>query len=228
MRIKGVIFDLDGTIIDTLGTYTQAFNQGLGKFNLETVPKKELAVLLNEGLPLKEIIRRRYPSLPPEMPSECFEEIRKAYLELEEDGVHLQPGAREALSQLKAMGLKIGIATGRTTEGERSWLELRRLNADQFIDAMVTSAALAHRKPAPDGLIECMKELGLSAQECVFVGDSRADILTGKAAGVRTVAVTTGVAEGEALAQEGPDDIINSLAELPVLIRSLERDEADR
>ncbi len=227
MKIKGVILDLDGTIIDTLETFTQAFNRGLGKFNLEPIPKKELAAFLDAGLPLKEIILGRYPSLPQELSSDYFEEIRKVYLELENDGVHLQPGAREALSQLKAMGFKIGIATGRTITGDRKWHELRRLNAAQFIDVMVTGAESARRKPAPDGLIDCIKQLGLSTQECVFVGDSRADMLTGKAAGVHTIAITTGVAEEEALVQEGADAVIHSLTELPPLIRSLEQDEAD-
>jgi HAD superfamily hydrolase (TIGR01509 family) len=227
MGIKGVIFDLDGTIIDSLETYTQAFNRGLEQLHEEPIPKNELAALLNTGLGLKDTIMKRYSSLDQETAEKYFEEIRDAYLELEKEGVRLQPGAREVLSRLKARGVKIGIVTGRTTSGEGRWHELRRLNAAQFIDVMITGADSARNKPAPDGLIKCIRELGLSAQECVFVGDSQADLLTGKAAGVKTIGITTGVAEKGALTLEKPNAIIDSMAELTSWIESWEQDETD-
>ena len=75
---------------------------------------------------------------------------------------------------------------------------------------MVTGAE-APAKPAPDGLIKCIKELGLSAEECVFVGDSRVDVIAGRKAGVKTVAVHTGVADKELLAEEEPDYLLGNL-----------------
>jgi len=147
----------------------------------------------------------------------CEDEIRRAYLELEAHKVHLKPGAKRTLQSLKEMGVKIGIVTGRMARGERKWLKLRRLSIHQFVDVMVTGAD-APAKPAPHGLIKCIKELGLSAGECLFVGDSRVDVIAGKKAGVRTVAVHTGVARKELLAEQGPDCI---LADLNLLLSYL-------
>ena len=223
-RIKGVIFDLDGTLIDSLETYTRALNQGLSEFNLGPVSKQELAVFLNQAVGIDKILQELFPFLSEDRETRrhCLDEILRAYLEQEEKGITLKPGCKEVLSLLQGMGLKIGIATGRTTSGDRKWLELRRLNIDHFIDAMITGAE-AQRKPAPDGVIKCIEELGLAAQDCVFVGDSQADIVTGKAAGVITIAIATGVAKQEALSQEGPNAIISSLTELPSTIEEITR-----
>ena len=223
-RIKGVIFDLDGTLIDSLETYTQALNQGLSEFNLGPVSKQELAAFLNQAVGIDKILQELFPVLSEDRETRrhCLDEILRAYLEQEEKGITLKPGCKEILSLLQGMGLKIGIATGRTTSGDRKWLELRRLNIDHFIDAMITGAE-AQRKPAPDGVIKCIEELGLAAQDCVFVGDSQADIVTGKAAGVITIAIATGVAKQEALSQEGPNAIISSLTELPSKIEEITR-----
>jgi phosphoglycolate phosphatase len=220
-KIKGVIFDLDGTLIDSLETYTQALNQGIQRFNLAPVSKEALASLLNRAVPLEQIIEQLFPTQFKDRQErlDCIKEIVKAYQKLEQN-VSLKPGAAQVLSSLKEMGLKVGIVTGRTTSGEQKWLEPRRLHIDQFIDVIITGAD-AERKPAPEGIIKCAQELGLSTEECVFVGDAQSDIITGKAAGVMTIAISTGVAQEGTLSQEGPDAIVDSLAELLSRIRDL-------
>jgi pyrophosphatase PpaX len=213
-KIKGVIFDLDGTLIDSLETYTQALNQGIKKFDLAPVSKEELASLLNTAMPLEQMLQQLFPAQLKDRQDrlDCIKEIVKAYQKLEQN-VPPKPGAAQILSSLKERGLKVGIVTGRTTSGETKWQELRRLNINQFIDVMITGAE-AERKPAPEGIIKCAQELGISPEDCVFVGDSQADIITGKAAGVMTIAITSGVAQESILSQASPDAIVDSLAEL--------------
>lgn len=225
-HIKGVIFDLDETIINSLGAYTEVFNRGTRIFGLEPVTDEIIARFLDNGFRLGQMLLELYPSVfeEEEKRKACEDEIRKAYLELEGHKVVLKPGAKRTLQSLKEMGVKIGIVTGRRTQGERKWLELRRLNIRRFIDAMVT-AAEAPPKPAPDGLIKCMKELGLSAKECVFIGDSRIDVMAGKKAGVRTVALHTGVASKELLAEQGPDYILSDLNSLLSYLSELQKTE---
>jgi len=221
-KIKGVIFDLDGTLIDTHETYTRAFNQGILRFNLAPISKEKLATFLNRALPLEKILLELFP-IPfeeKEVQFKCLGEIQKAYTDLERENVPLKPGVEEVLPKLREMGLKIGIVTARTTSGETKWRELRRLGINHFIDAMVTGAE-AERKPATGSLMECIRQLGLSPAECVLVGDSQADIITGKAAGVTTIALPTGVATVENLSQENPAAIINNLTELPRYISQL-------
>ncbi len=221
-KIKGVIFDLDGTLIDTLETYTRAFNQGIAGFNLASVSKETLATFLNRALPLDKILVELFP-IPFEKKAirlECLGEIQKAYTALEKENVILKPGVEEILPKLREMGLKIGIVTARTTSGETKWRELRRLGINHFIDAMVTGAE-AERKPATGSLMECIRQLGLSPAECISVGDSRTDIITGKAAGVITIALPTGVATREDLCQENPAAIIDNLTELTRYVSEL-------
>ena len=227
-RIKGVIFDLDETIINSLGTYTEAFNRGTRIFGMEPVTDEVIANFLDEGLRLGQMLLELFPSVFEEERKRrtCEDEIRKAYLELEAQTVLLKPGVKRTLQSLKKMGVKIGIVTGRRTQGERKWLELRRLNIYKFIDAMVT-AAEAPAKPAPDGLIKCINELGLSAGECVFVGDSRVDVLAGKNAAVKTVAVHTGVASKELLAEQEPDYVLANLNSLFSYISELQKPEEE-
>ena len=219
-KIKGVIFDLDETIISSLETYTEAFNRGTRTFGLEPVTEEKIAHFLDEGYRLSKMLLELFSSVFQDDRNRqaCEDEIRKAYTELEALKVLLKPEVRRTLQSLKERGLKIGIVTGRMTKGERKWRELRRLNIHHFIDAMVT-AAEAPAKPAPDGLIKCIKELGLSVEECVFVGDSRGDVIAGTRAGVRTVAVQTGVAGKELLVEQGPDYV---LADLNLLLSYLD------
>ena len=228
-KIKGVIFDLDETIIDSLGTHTEAFNAGTRIFGLEPVTEERIAHFLDKGFRLGEILLELFPSVFEEdrKRQTCEDQIRKAYLGLETQKVLLKPGVKRTLQSLKERGVKIGIVTGRMTKGEHKWLELRRLNIHQFVDAMVTGAE-APAKPAPDGLIKCIKELGLSTEECVFVGDSRVDVIAGKKAGTRTVAVHTGVAGKELLAEQGPDYILADLNLLLSCLSELQKTEEEQ
>jgi HAD superfamily hydrolase (TIGR01509 family) len=213
--IKGVIFDLDQTLIDSLQAFTEAFNRGIKRFGLDPVAQKKLASFLDKGWRMGKMLLKAFPSTfnEEEARKVCEDEIRKAYLELEAEKVVLKSGVRRTLRSLKEGGIKIGIVTGRMSKGDGKWLELRRLKIHQYVDVMVT-AAEAPAKPAPDGLILCVKKLGLVAEECVYVGDSRLDIRAAKKAGLLTVGIRTGVAGKELLIQEGPDYIAGEVSEI--------------
>jgi HAD superfamily hydrolase (TIGR01509 family) len=222
-KIKGAIFDLDQTLIDSLQAFTEAFNRGIKRLGLEAVGKEMVASFLDNGWRMEKMLSETFPSvfLEEETRKQCQDDIRKAYLELEPTKVILKSGAERTLRSLKEKGVKIGIVTGRMTKGDGKWLELRRLNIHQYIDAMVT-AAEAPAKPAPDGLILCAKALGLSTEECVYVGDSRLDMRAGKKAGLLTAGIVSGVAGKESLIKEGPDYILGEVSELLNYLSELE------
>jgi len=225
-KIKGVIFDLDQTIIDSLGALTEAFNIGIRKYGSEPVTEEKIAHFLDKAFRLGEMLLELFPSVFKEDTKRqtCEDQIRKAYFELEPEKVLLKPGVKHTLQSLKERGIKIGIVTGRRSKEEGKWLELRRLSIHQYVDAMVT-AAEAPAKPAPDGVIKCIKELGLSPDDCMFVGDSRVDMIAGKKAGVKTVAVHTGVAGKKLLAEQGPDYILDDLNLLFSYLSDLQKTE---
>jgi HAD superfamily hydrolase (TIGR01509 family) len=225
-KIKGVIFDLDQTLIDSLEAFTEAFNRGMRQFGLDPVTSERLASFLDKGWRMQRMLLEVSPSVfdRDETRQACQGEIRKAYLELEPQKVVLKPEVKPTLRLLKEGGAKIGIVTGRTTKGDGKWLELRRLGIDQLVDAMVT-AAEAPAKPAPDGLLKCVKALGLLAEDCVYVGDSRLDIRAGKEAGLMTVGIQTGVAGKELLTEESPDYIVNGVSELMTCLNEFQENE---
>ncbi len=221
-KVKGVIFDLDGTLIDSLGAFAEALNRAIKLFGLEPITDERVAHFLDKGSRLSELLLELFPTIFQDAGKRttCENEIRKAYIELEKQKVLLKAGARRTLQLLKERGIKTGIVTRRMTTGENKWQELQRLNIRHLVDVMVTAAdALA--KPAPDGLAKCTKQLGLSMDECVFVGDSTIDVMAGKKAGIRTIAVHTGVASKDLLAELQPDRIIPDLSMLILYLNEL-------
>ena len=222
--IKGVIFDLDGTLIDSLGALTHVFNEVILTFDVGPISKERLATYLNRAYGLEEMLLELAPHAfnNKDVIRKSMDDMRKAYYRIEKESVCLIPGAQEVLSSLKMKGLKLGIVTARKSFGEVKWRELRRLNISQFIDAMVTGAE-APRKPAPDGIIKCLKELRLSPQESIFVGDTQMDIIAGNRANVRVVAISTGIVEMEKLAAEKPTALIKNLTQLVATIQELEK-----
>ncbi|MDW8002230.1 MAG: HAD family hydrolase [Deltaproteobacteria bacterium] len=213
-RIRAVIFDLDGTLIDTLNTYTLALNMALNRYGIEPIERSKLAHFLNMAIPLREILERISPIfLDPKRNEECIKIIHENYSSLEKETVRLLPGVREVLRELKKRKIKIGIVTGRTSKGERKWVELRRLKVDRFVDSFIT-ASESPRKPNAQGLMECIERLGVRPEEVVFVGDSVADMMAGKKANLKTFGVLTGVASEEDLITEKPTGILKNLKEL--------------
>ena len=217
--IKGVIFDLDGTLIDSLVAYSMAFNKTVKRYNLQPIDIRELTDFLNQFLPLEEVLKKLYPALNHGNIQEFLVEMKKEFIALSKDYITLKPHAREVLLFLKDQGMKIGIATGRMSKGDGKWRELKNLKIDSFIDTVVT-AAETKPKPDPASLIRCVEILGLSMDECVFVGDSRADVIAGRSAGIQIIAVPTGVASRDQLLEEVPDFLIDSLSQLPTYIKN--------
>jgi len=219
-KIAGVIFDLDGTLIDSLAAYTMAFNRTVDRHCLLPIDLREMNDLLNQFISLDQVLHRTYPHLSAEARAGFMKEMRNEFIALSAEHITLKPHAREVLGKLKGQGKKIGIATGRMSEGDSKWRELRNLQIDDLVDAVVT-AGETRPKPDPASLLKCALDLDLSLDECVFVGDSRADIIDARSAGGTSIAIHTGVASRHDLAEEQPHYIIDSLAMLPEQLYAL-------
>jgi phosphoglycolate phosphatase len=219
-RIKGVVFDLDGTLIDSINCYLIAFNGALGLKGLPIITRTQLLRFLNQGFNFEQMFNDLGIRADQGMVSEVRGYMHSIYLKNETD-IPLLPGAAELLAELKTCGGKLGVATGRTVAGDVRWRELRRLGVNQYLDVVVTGAD-ARPKPAPDTLIECVRQLGLQPAECVMVGDSTVDIVAARQAGMPSLAVTTGVASRENLLVEKPLFVFDDLIQLrPSLVRWL-------
>ena len=220
--IKGVIFDLDGTLINSLDTYSMAFNHIAKRHNLRAVDIREMADFLNQFVTLDQLLHTVYPSLSPQDITVFTRAMKDEFIALSKDHITLQPHARQVLLVLKDAGMKTGVATGRMSVGNGKWRDLKNLGIDTLIDAVVT-AGETQPKPDPASLIKCTEELGLLRSECVFVGDSRADVIAGKRAGIHVIALPTGVASKDQLAEEEPDRMLDSLSALPAQLQVISR-----
>jgi HAD superfamily hydrolase (TIGR01509 family) len=219
-RIKGVIFDLDGTLIDSLETYRMAFNHTVNRYNLKPIDIRQMADFLNQFLSLEQLLAQIYPSLTSVDIDNFRLEMKNKFIALSEHNITLKPHAREVLISLKNKGLKTGVATGRMSRGDSKWRELKNLGIDHLIDTVVT-AGETKPKPDPASLIKCAEDLQLSLTDCIFIGDSRADVIAGRSAGVMVIAIPTGVSSRDDLQKEMPYLVLDSLSALPAQLTNL-------
>jgi len=213
--IEGVIFDIDGTLVDSFPAYCAAFNRGIGSYNLEPVPARYLMDAMKRGESLPEIFSKVFPAQTDNAVIEnCRKEVLEFFIKAEVDEVRLFPGVTELFQSLRKEKIKIGVATGRTTLPEKEWERFKRYGLDGLIDAIVTSKEVEKRKPAPDAILECANRMKVSIENCLVVGDTDADIIASRTAGAIAVAVSTGQDDIELLQKEKPEFLFQSLLEL--------------
>ncbi len=183
--IKGIIFDLDGTLLDSFQVAFNAFNEGLKRSGLKPVSEDFLYEFISENTPLDLILLRLLDD------KDRLEEVRKniyqAFKERGEKSYSLFPGALSILKKLKAMGFKIGIATGRTTTSKEEKEKLEAMGILPYVDAVVTSGDLGVRKPSPEIIRRCALLMDLKPSECMVVGDTASDVESAVSAGALPV-----------------------------------------
>jgi len=223
-QIRGIIFDIDGTLVDSFSALTSVFNKRTNQFNLEPVSKQFLTHFLKKGLDLTEMLWMIFPPQTDESLIErCKREILEDFLKIEASEVKPFPGINELFRNLKDRDLKIGIATGRTSTPENEWNRFKRFGLERFIDSIVTSREVARRKPAPDAIIECAKRMNVPVEKCLVVGDTEADIIATRRAGGIPVAILTGEDHLDLFESEKPEFIFKNLTEFALFLEEQER-----
>ena len=135
--------------------------------------------------------------------------------ELFQREVKLIPGVSEIFFQLSEKKIKIGLVTSTHAKFlDRKLSPLKEQGIDKLIDVVITIEDAPELKPAPDPLIECARRMGVAREKCVYVGDNTVDLKAGKAAGMTTVGVLTGIDDHETLKREDPDFIVDSVFDL--------------
>lgn len=214
MVIKGVIFDMDGTLIDSYPLTTFAFKKVLKKWG--NVDLTEDEIYLSFGPPEKVIFRNYVRE---EDLEKCYKDYVKIFEENCEE-IKVFEGIREVLSELKRLKMPVGIFTGRGRE--LSLKLLQRKDLYPFINVLVSSEDVPNPKPFPDGVVEVCKRLGLKPFQCLHVGDSFMDIISGKRAGAITAGAVWGTRNLERLLKENPDFLLQSPEEILRIIKEWE------
>lgn len=205
MNTRAVLFDLDGTLVDTLPLIIQTYRK---VFHDMKIPWGDNDVVKLIGLPLVEIARRFVGKNEPQ-----FVETYQYYYQLEHDRLtRLFPGTLETIKYLKSLGLKLGIVT---SKGKPVTLRtVAYTGLDCLMDVVVTAHDVVKPKPDPEPLFKALASLDTAADRSILIGDSRLDILTGQNAGARALGVTWGLDDREELEKLAPDGLLDSWEEI--------------
>lgn len=213
---RGVVFDLDGTLVDSRRDIAEAANFALERAGLPRLAHDELASYVGDGAPAL-MARAARLDLKDERTGPLVQAFLDYYAEHPIDHTRPMPGALEALEALR--GYALGVCTNkprRTTLAVLSGLGL----APRF-DGVVAGDDLPERKPHPAMVREAARLLGVAPSEAVMVGDGPQDVVAGRAAGAFTIGVRGGIQAFERLSEAAPDLMIETLHELPAALSRL-------
>lgn len=218
-----VMFDLDGTLVETAPEIADAVNDTLRELALPPVPQQRVEGWIGHGTGelLVQALAGAWGVTEREVRGHArLEEARamfdRNYLLRCGSRSRLYPMVREVLEALRGAGVMRALVTNKETRFTQAVLRGHGLQAS--FDHVICGDTLTTRKPEPAGLLHCMKLFGVPPQRSLFVGDSSIDVATARNAGVPVWAVTYGYNMGEAIARASPDRLIQNLA--PLLAQS--------
>lgn len=222
-RCAAVIFDLDGTLIDSADVYLRILNVAFERLNLPLFSKEDISDLLIEGdFDWNRILPSDLKERKEEITSKSMVIIRKIYPQMFREDVTLIPGAADILREISMGGMKMGLVTSTQAKYlEPKLHSLKMSGTANLLRVIITTDQVPNKKPAADPLIECGKRLGVDMEKILYVGDSRVDIKAGKAAGTKTIGVLTGVDDYDSLIAENPDAILDSVVGLRDILPGL-------
>ncbi len=207
-RFDAIVFDWDGTLIDSTGTITAAIRNAAADLGLpDPGPQRASQVI---GLGLSQALSIAVPELVAERAAEFAARYRHHFLAAESD-LQLFPNARELLGELRSRGRRLAIATGKTRAGLTRALE--RLGLAAHFDAS-RCADETEPKPHPKMLLELADRLNVPPARMIMVGDTTHDLQMAEAAGAAAVAVAHGAHSAALLRQARALAVLDSLAEL--------------
>ena len=192
-----VVFDLDGTVVDTVELIVESFRYATSTVLGEVLPDE--FILAGVGRPLRAQMER----LSTEHAQELYDVYREYNHRRHDELIRGYDGIEEVLDALKAAGRRTGIVTSKSRD--TTGMAFRAVGLEERFDVVVTATDTSEHKPSPVPLQLCLQRLGATAAGSIYVGDSPFDVQAGAAAGMTTAAVAWGVFGREALLAAGPD-----------------------
>jgi len=209
-----VIFDLDGTLLNTLDDLADAVNHTLGEYNFPAQSTEHVRLSVGNGA--ANLMRKCVPggSDQPDF-EDCLASYKEYYSKNLRNKTRPYEGITELLNALKKKGIRIAVLSNKPDAAVKT---LVREVFGPEISAAAGESERNRRKPSPDGVYEILQELDVPAGHAIYVGDSDVDVMTAHNAGLRAVGVTWGFRDRGVLEEAGADFIIDRPAELDRLI----------
>lgn len=210
LQVKGIIIDLDGTLVDSRQAYLEALKIAFTAIGQKTVSIEivtEIPRRLEQNLPISNL-----------MDNVDVEKFLRVYLETYYNSTATKtkplPNVTETLKKLSGKA-RLALVTMRCVPRDKVEEELEKFGLAKYFQTVITAVDGCLPKPSPEALFKGARQLGVDIGECAVVGDSVADVRAGKNAGAATVAVLSGIFAREELEKEKPDLILKSINELP-------------
>ena len=214
MKCKCCLFDLDGTLVNSIHSLVYCTNQALKRCGVEKeLNEEQMMTIVGDGY--KTQMRRSLIACG-DTELVHYEEILPIYMEVFEKHclyeMHAYDGIPELLEALKLRGIKIAVVTNKPHD--RAVDVVEHVFGKGYFDMIIGEREGTPKKPDPSMALLAAKELGVKPEECMYFGDTNTDMKTGKAAGMTTVAVLWGFRGREELEQYQPDHMIETPAGL--------------
>lgn len=207
-KVKLIIFDLDGTLIDAYPAIIKSFNYTMDKLGYSQQPG--LVIRRAVGLGDKGLLA---PFIAAQDADRAVALYRRDQRRSLAKYSRVFNGVYRLLAQLKSRGYNLAVASNRPTEF--SLILLRHLKLDKYFDYVLCADKLTAGKPHPEILIKILRKFKIKNTEAVYAGDMVIDAQAGRRAGIKTIIVTTGSSSLAQIKQEKPCLIIRKISELP-------------
>lgn len=213
-EITTVVFDLDGTLLDSLQDLACSVNHALTKHGMPTRSEAEIRLMLGNGV--RRLVGQAVPQGTPEdVTEQVLATFRVHYAAHCHDLTHPFDGIMDMLADLHRRGYRMAIVSNKPDPA------VQELNEQFFSDYMnlaVGESATVRRKPNPDGVLEAIRRMGATPSEAVYVGDSEVDFATAQNAGVPCITVLWGYRDEMFLRDTGATLFARRPSELPELL----------
>lgn len=213
MNATTILFDLDGTLLDTLDDLTDAVNRTLVRYGLPCRTRAEVRNFVGNGA--KRLMELAANGARPEAFDAILNDYKADYAANCRVRTAPYPGVVELLETLASRGYRIGIVSNKPDDAVKA---LQREFFPGSVEIAVGETVGMQRKPAPDTLLAAMRQLGADAAKTVYIGDSEVDIETARSAGVPCICVSWGFRDRDVLLAHGAECIVDSYAQLLSLL----------
>lgn len=211
-----IIFDLDGTLIDSMPDLAQAINKTLSHFDLTPLTLEEATLFIGNGA-VKLVERALEHALKPkevteELFKEAFDYYTSAYREVVCDKTFLYPGVLETLQHLDKGGYVMTICTNKPFEFIEPILD--KLSIKQYFKYWIGGDSLEKKKPDASPLFNLAEKMNIDVDKCIMVGDSKNDILAAQNADMESIGVSYGYNYNEHISIYNPTKVVDNFGEL--------------
>lgn len=216
MKYKAVIFDMDGTLLDTIQDLAESMNEALRRCNFPVHPVESYKNFVGDGV--EALARRVLPEgrREPETVSACVSDMRKEYWARWQKNTRPYRGVPELLDALAERGVKLSILSNKPDEFAK--IMAAALLPRWTFEPVLGARPSIPKKPDPAGALEIAGLLSISPEEFLYIGDTATDMKTAKAAGMYPVGVLWGFRTAEELKTSGAKIIIENPLELLEII----------